>query len=102
MHDEIVVARELEARLTKLGYEVAAIASSQSDAIAITAKTAPDLVLMDIKLRDDMNSMEVANELHRYFSRRNAARGVHEMEDRFFTASIDVLCFSISTDTSSG
>lgn len=55
--DEIIVARELEGRLTRLGYEVAAIASSGGEAIAITAQAAPDLVLMDMALRGDMKSV---------------------------------------------
>jgi DNA-binding NarL/FixJ family response regulator len=41
--DQIVVAKELEGRLTRLGYEVAGIASSEDEAIAMIAEATPDL-----------------------------------------------------------
>lgn len=136
--DEIAVAEDLEGRLTRLGYEVAGIASSEDEAIAMIAKEAPDLVLMDTKLRDDANTVGAGNKPHRYGNlpvvfligaadtarvrpprvtephgyvekpctesdlrvnieltlfKRDTARAVHEMEDRFFAASIDMLCF---------
>lgn len=53
--DDVTAARELEGKLSGLGYEVAGIASSEAEALAATA--------------------------------------VHEAEDRFFTTSIDMLCF---------
>jgi PAS domain S-box-containing protein len=58
--DEIIIARELEARLTGFGYEVAGITSSGREAIAMVAKTEPNLVLMDIGLRGDMTGIEAA------------------------------------------
>ena len=136
--DDIIAGRELEARVTGLGYEVAAIASSGDDAVAMTARTAPDLVLIDMGSRGDMNGAAAANGLqrrgeipvvlviaetgeaglrrdllpepHRYIvkpfterelrlnielalGKHDAARAVHELEDRFFTESIDMLCF---------
>jgi PAS domain S-box-containing protein len=48
--DDEVIARELETRLTTLGYEVVAIAFSGDEAIAVAALTAPDLVLMGTRL----------------------------------------------------
>lgn len=136
--DEMIAAIELEARLTTLGYEVVATASSRDEAVAMTAQAAPDLVLMDIALRGDMNSVAAANELQRdgkipvvlmiaktdeaslrgvgetepygyivkpstdrelrvnidlALCKHDAARAVHEVEDRFFANSIDMLCF---------
>jgi CheY-like chemotaxis protein len=64
--DEIVVAKELEGRLTRLGYEVAGIASSEDEAIAMIANAAPELVLMDIKLLEHVNSVGADNKPHRY------------------------------------
>ena len=63
--DQIVVARELEGRLTRLGYEVAAIASSKDEAIAMAAQAAPDLMLMDIALRGDTNNAGAVKQLQR-------------------------------------
>jgi PAS domain S-box-containing protein len=58
--DEIVIAKELEARLIRFGYEVAGIASSGQEAIALTAQTKPTLVLMDSVLKGGMDGIETA------------------------------------------
>jgi CheY-like chemotaxis protein len=50
VEDEVIVARELEARLTRLGYDVPARASSGDEALQRVVETQPDLVLMDIVL----------------------------------------------------
>lgn len=63
--DEIGAARKLERRLTALGYEVAAIATSADEAIAMTAQAVPDLVLMDMTLCGDMTSRRTADEILR-------------------------------------
>jgi PAS domain S-box-containing protein len=136
--DEILVGEELEGRLTRLGYGVAAIASSGGEAVAMTAQAAPDLVLVDMVPRGDMNRVGAAKELRGHWKipvvftisetdeaglrgagvtepygyvvkpctdrelrvnleltlcKHDAARAVHELEDRFFANSIDMLCF---------
>ena len=58
--DEIIIARELESRLTNLGYEVPGIAASGKEAIRLVEATDPDLVLMDIVLKGDMDGIEAA------------------------------------------
>ena len=136
--DEILAGGELQERLTRLGYDVAAIATLGGDAVAMTVQASPDLVLVDMVLRSDMNSARAANELRRHrmipvvfmiaetdeaslrragvtepygyvvrpctdrelgvnielaLCKHDAARAVHELEDRFFASSIDMLCF---------
>lgn len=63
--DEIAIGRELEARVARLGYEVAGIAVSGRDAIALAGQTSPDLVLMDIALGGDMDGAEAADRIRR-------------------------------------
>ena len=58
--DEIIIARELESRLTNLGYDVPGIAASGKEAIRLVEETDPDLVLMDIVLKGDMDGIEAA------------------------------------------
>ncbi len=60
VEDEIIIARELEARLVGLGYEVVGIASSAGEALAFAEQTQPQLVLMDIVLKGEMNGIEAA------------------------------------------
>jgi PAS domain S-box-containing protein len=109
-------ARDLEARLDKLGYDVVGIATSESDAIAMTATTAPELVLMDRAARDELKRAEAAEEFRQRWRipvvlmiaetdgelranielalcRHDTANAVHDLEDRFFASSIDMLCF---------
>jgi PAS domain S-box-containing protein len=66
--DEAIVARELEGKLASLGYEVAGIASSAGEAIAMTAEASPDLVLMDMVLAGDASGIDAAAELRQRWS----------------------------------
>jgi two-component system cell cycle sensor histidine kinase/response regulator CckA len=63
VEDEAVVAIDLECRLQALGYDVVGIADTLTDAVALFAKTLPDLVLLDIRLRDREDGIEVARAL---------------------------------------
>jgi CheY-like chemotaxis protein len=49
VEDERVVARDIEKRLKKLGYVVAASVASGEAALAKVAACRPDLVLMDMQ-----------------------------------------------------
>ena len=64
VEDEAIVAKDLQNRLNKLGYIVPAIASNGVDAIRKAANIFPDLVLMNIKLKGDMDGVEAAREIH--------------------------------------
>ena len=63
--DELAGSTKLEDQLTGLGYEVAGVASPGQDAITKTTGAAPDLVLMDMPLRGDMDRLGGANEILR-------------------------------------
>ena len=61
VEDEGIIAADLEDRLKSLGYPVAGTAASGEEALARIPATMPDLVLMDIVLRGEMNGIEVAD-----------------------------------------
>lgn len=63
VEDERIVAMGIKQMLISLGYTVAGIASSGEDAIRKTELTFPDLVLMDIMLKGDVNGIEAAKEI---------------------------------------
>lgn len=63
VEDEILIARELEARLSGLGYTVVSIALSGEEAIRSAVELRPDLVLMDIVLQGTMDGIAAANEI---------------------------------------
>ncbi len=60
VEDEQITAADLEATLKELNYSVPAIVSSGSAAIKKAKSTKPDLVLMDIRIKGDMDGIETA------------------------------------------
>jgi len=67
VEDEAIVANDIQMRLKKLGYIPCAIASSGEEAIQKAAKMQPNLVLMDIVLKGQMNGIEAAQEIRERF-----------------------------------
>jgi PAS domain S-box-containing protein len=63
VEDEIIVAKSIQERLNRLGYNVPAVVSSGSGAIKESEKNHPDLILMDIKLEGDMDGIEAAEQI---------------------------------------
>jgi len=63
VEDEGIVARNIQKRLQKLGYSVPAVASSGREAIKKAVSTNPNLVLMDIVLKGDMDGVEAAKKI---------------------------------------
>ncbi len=60
VEDEILVARDLQSSLELLGYDVPEIAITGAEALEKIAATQPDVVLMDIHLKGDMDGVEAA------------------------------------------
>ncbi len=60
VEDEGVVALYLQSLLTGWGYEVVATIASGEDAVAFALESPPDLVLMDIQLRGEMDGITAA------------------------------------------
>jgi two-component system, response regulator PdtaR len=61
------VAADLKRRLENLGYVILGIASTGKDAIRKSGETIPDLVLMDIMLKGDMDGIEAAQKIRELF-----------------------------------
>ena len=64
VEDERIVALDLAQRLRGLGYEVAGLAASAEQALALAAAERPDLVLMDIHLEGDTDGIAAAQALY--------------------------------------
>nr|QNO55307.1 protein-glutamate methylesterase/protein-glutamine glutaminase [Methanosarcinales archaeon ANME-1 ERB7] len=65
--DEAITAMDIQNRLKELDYDVPAIAASGEGAIKRVEEIEPDLVLMDIVLKGDMNGIDAAEEIHDRF-----------------------------------
>jgi CheY-like chemotaxis protein len=60
VEDDDIVARVIEWRLKNLGYSVCGCASSSQEAMDLIMKRVPDLVLMDINIKGDIDGIETA------------------------------------------
>ena len=63
VEDEGIVALNLQHRLQHMGYEVAGVADSGEQSLALVARKAPDLVLMDIHIKGGIDGIEVAQRI---------------------------------------
>lgn len=63
--DESIVRKDIERCLGNLGYNVIASADNGEDAISLAMKHKPDLALMDIMIKGDMNGIAAAEEIKR-------------------------------------
>jgi len=65
VEDEVLVARDIKARLTRMGYNVLDTARKGQEAIDKAIELLPDLILMDIHLHDDIDGIEAAIEIRK-------------------------------------
>jgi len=68
VEDEVLVAENLAADLTDLGFEVTDLAISADECFAAIDKSVPDVVLMDIQIKGKMNGIEVVKQLNEQMS----------------------------------
>ncbi|MEG3879420.1 ATP-binding protein [Microcoleus sp. herbarium7] len=64
VEDELLIAKNLSHKLQKLGYQIADIVSSGADAIQRAGELKPDLILMDIVIKGDIDGIETAAIIH--------------------------------------
>lgn len=67
VEDERITARDIQATLHSLGYEVPTIAETMEEALNDAEELKPDLVLMDIRLAGGGDGIEAADEIRRRF-----------------------------------
>ena len=65
VEDERIVAMALEKALRRMGYMVTGITDSGEEAIHKAEQTHPNLVLMDIRLKGEMDGVHAADEIQR-------------------------------------
>ncbi|MBW4421392.1 MAG: response regulator [Myxacorys californica WJT36-NPBG1] len=67
VEDESIIALDIQISLQTAGYEVAAIATSATEALEAVATLNPDIVLMDIRIRGDRDGVETAEQIRAEF-----------------------------------
>jgi CheY-like chemotaxis protein len=63
VEDETLIAEELKERLERFGFYVIAAVDSAEEGIQIATTERPDLVLMDVRLRGEMDGVQAAAEI---------------------------------------
>ena len=63
VEDEYIVGKDIEARLSSLGYSVTAVVGSGAEAVAQVEQQRPELVLMDIMLKGEMDGITAAERI---------------------------------------
>ena len=67
VEDEHIVAMGIKRMLKNMGYTLVGVASTGEDAINKAENTFPDLVLMDIMLKGEIDGIEAAKEIKERF-----------------------------------
>ncbi len=67
VEDEIITAVALRNALQEMGFSICSLATSGEKAIKTAEYELPDIVLMDIKLKGEIDGMEAAREIHSRF-----------------------------------
>ncbi|NRA12005.1 MAG: response regulator [Crocinitomicaceae bacterium] len=79
VEDESIVSKDIQHSLKKLGYNVVGASATGEKAIELVNSEKPDIVLMDIMLKGDMNGIEAAETI----------KGNHSIPVIFLTAYAD-------------
>ncbi len=68
VEDETLVAHDIENMVRNHGYELCGIATSGKEAVEIARATEPDLILMDIVLKGEIDGVEAAEKIREFFN----------------------------------
>jgi len=68
VEDDGVVTKDIQKRLKNLGFAVSSIVPSGAGAIRKAKEDTPDLVLMDIVLKGEMDGIDAANQIYTQFN----------------------------------
>ena len=63
VEDESIVSKDIQHSLKKLGYNVVGAAATGEQAVKLAVETQPDIILMDIMLKGEMNGIEAATHI---------------------------------------
>jgi DNA-binding LytR/AlgR family response regulator len=67
VEDESIVSKDIQHSLKKIGYNVIGVSASGERAIELMKNVKPDIVLMDIMLKGDMNGIDSADVIKREY-----------------------------------
>lgn len=65
VEDSVTLANQLKDLVTSLGYVCVGVADTGEEAVKKTLELEPDIILMDIWLKGEMNGLDAASEIHK-------------------------------------
>ena len=68
VEDENIVALDLCRRLAHLGYEIVGTAASADSALKLVERKYPDIILMDIRIKGNVDGIQLSENVHRDFN----------------------------------
>jgi CheY-like chemotaxis protein len=68
VEDDDIIAKVIDWRLKNLGYTVCGRASTGAEAMELVVKHKPDLVLMDINIKGDIDGIDTAGMIKKGFN----------------------------------
>ncbi len=83
VEDELILAEDMARLLKESGHEIVGIAPSGEDAIRLALETRPDLLLMDIKLKTQMDGIQAAGLIRSEFDPAVIFLTAHSDEELF-------------------
>jgi len=68
VEDESIVSKDIQYSLKKLGYNVVGVAATGQKAIELCGEKLPDIILMDIMLKGDINGIEASTRIKEVYN----------------------------------
>lgn len=68
VEDEMIIAANISLQLNEFGYEVTGILSRGEDALVQIKEETPDIVLLDIQLKGELDGVETASIMHEQYN----------------------------------
>ncbi len=65
VENEVILAIELEQKLYEMGYEVVGKVVTGKEAVEMAAELKPDMIIMDIRLEDELDGIQAAEEIRK-------------------------------------
>lgn len=81
VEDENIIAKDIELTLKRIGHVSAGIVSKGEDAITVSEQVKPDLILMDITLKGELDGIEAAKIINDRFGIPVVYITAHQDED---------------------
>ncbi len=81
VEDEKIIAKDIESTLKRIGHESAGTVSKGEDAIRVAGECRPDLILMDITLKGEIDGIEAAKKINETLKTPIVYITAHQDED---------------------